>query len=146
MEAITSKSLSTCSTVSPDSSAVAAMIRSGSDGARCWPRSASRVRTSTARASIAGVRYSTGLDDSGGTAFWLSDFSGPGRNNFMCIPDSHKTSHLTDDPGAGFELADGAIEVCPDKGDVVIFDRRIYHCRNDSHSEHTRRALFIGRT
>jgi hypothetical protein len=33
------------------------------EGARCWPRSAS---TSAARSSIAGVRYSTGMDDRGG--------------------------------------------------------------------------------
>jgi hypothetical protein len=36
------------------------------DGARCWPRSASRARISTARSSIAGVRYSAGIDDMGG--------------------------------------------------------------------------------
>ena len=41
-----SKSLSRCNTVSPASSAVATMIRSGIEGVRCWPRSASTVRTS----------------------------------------------------------------------------------------------------
>ena len=35
--AIRSKSLSTCSTISPANSAIAAMIKSGTDGARCWP-------------------------------------------------------------------------------------------------------------
>jgi len=50
-----------CRMISPASSAVAAMIRSGIDGARCWPRSASRVRTSTARSSMAGVWYCTGI-------------------------------------------------------------------------------------
>ncbi len=39
MLAMRSKSLSKCRTVSPASSAVAAMVRSGTDGARCWPRS-----------------------------------------------------------------------------------------------------------
>ena len=46
----------------------------------------------------------------------------------------------------GFESPQGSIEVCPGKGDVVIFDRRIYHCRSDNYSDHTRRALFIGWT
>ena len=66
MLAIRSKSLSKWRTVSSLSSAVAAMMRSGTDGARCWPRSASKVRTSTARSSIAGVRYSTGIAETGG--------------------------------------------------------------------------------
>ena len=34
--------------------------------ARCWPRSARSVSTSTDRSSIAGVWYSTGMEDSGG--------------------------------------------------------------------------------
>lgn len=55
-------------------SAVAAMIRSGIEGARCWPRSASRVSTSTARSSIVRVRYSTGIAASGG-------FLSPARNS-----------------------------------------------------------------
>jgi DNA-binding XRE family transcriptional regulator len=42
--AMTSKSLSRCSTVSPASSAVAAMIRSGIDGARCWHRRPAAVQ------------------------------------------------------------------------------------------------------
>jgi hypothetical protein len=74
ISAIRPKSLSRCSTVSPASSAVAATIRSGIEAARCWPRSASKARTSTARSSMAGVRYSTGIDDSGGR--W-----NPGRNS-----------------------------------------------------------------
>lgn len=63
ISAMRSKSLSRCSTVSPASSAVAATIRSGIEGARCWPRSASNARTSAARSSMAGVRYSTGIQD-----------------------------------------------------------------------------------
>jgi hypothetical protein len=63
ISAMRSKSLSTCRTVSPASSAVAAMIRPGVEGARCWPRSASSVKISTARSSMAGVWCSTGMDD-----------------------------------------------------------------------------------
>src|SRR6266404_3097760 len=38
ISAMRARSLSRCSTVSSASSAVAAMIRSGIEGARCWPR------------------------------------------------------------------------------------------------------------
>lgn len=82
------------------------------------------------------------------TAFWLSDVSQPGRGNFMCIPGSHHTSRLPrpDQPQLGFEDPAGAIEVCPNRGDVVVFDRRLYHARSDNNSQTTRRALFIGWT
>jgi ectoine hydroxylase len=82
------------------------------------------------------------------TAFWLSDVSEPGRGNFTCIPGSHKTSQLArlDDPSLSFERPRGAIEIRADKGDVLIFDRRIYHARTDNYSAHVRRALFIGWT
>ncbi|COY64453.1 Uncharacterised protein [Mycobacterium tuberculosis] len=43
------------------------MSRSGIDGPRWCPRSASKVCTSSARSSILGVRYSTGIADSGGS-------------------------------------------------------------------------------
>jgi ectoine hydroxylase len=82
------------------------------------------------------------------TAFFLSDNSQPGRGNFNCIPGSHKTSRLARpaNPELGFDDPDGAIEVCPDRGDVVVFDRRVYHGRTDNYSEITRKVLFVGWT
>jgi ectoine hydroxylase len=82
------------------------------------------------------------------TAFYLSDLSEPGRGNFMCIPGSHKTSRLgrPRDRTAIFEQPKGAIEVCAGQGDVVLFDRRLYHGRSDNYSNITRRCLFIGWT
>ena len=67
ISATSSKSLSRWRTVRPASSAVAAMRRSGTDGARCWLRSASTDWSSSARSSILGVRYSTGIDAIGGS-------------------------------------------------------------------------------
>ncbi len=64
--AMSSKSLSTCRTVSRSVSAVAAISRSGIDGARCCPCSARLRSTATARFSAAGVKYSTGISDNGG--------------------------------------------------------------------------------
>lgn len=82
------------------------------------------------------------------TAFFLSDNSQPGRGNLSCIPGSHETSRLPRpaDPALGFEDPAGAVEICPGRGDVVVFDRRLYHCRTDNYSGITRRALFIGWT
>ena len=62
ISAISSKSMSSWSTTRPATSAVAAMMRSGIDGARCWPRSARSVSTSTARSSC---RSATRLPDRG---------------------------------------------------------------------------------
>lgn len=56
-----SKSLSRCKTVSPASSAVAAMMSSGMEGARYLPLPANASWTSSARSSMRGVRYSTGI-------------------------------------------------------------------------------------
>lgn len=82
------------------------------------------------------------------TSFWLSDASQPGRGNFMCIPGSHRTSRLPrpQHPELGFEDPAGAVEICPNRGDVVLFDRRLYHGRSDNYSPITRRVLFIGWT
>ena len=82
------------------------------------------------------------------TAFFLSDNSKPGRGNLACIPGTHKTSRLSRpaDPARGFEDPPGTVEIRPGRGDVVVFDRRLYHGRTDNHSEITRKALFIGWT
>jgi ectoine hydroxylase len=82
------------------------------------------------------------------TAFYLSDLSEPGHGNFMCIPGSHKTSRLARpaDLSSDFEHPEGAIEVRANKGDVVLFDRRLYHGRSDNYSDIARRCLFIGWT
>lgn len=65
MPAVRSKCLSRCKTVNPPSSAVAATIRSGTDGPRCMPLSASISCTSNARSSAADVRYFTGIAANG---------------------------------------------------------------------------------
>jgi ectoine hydroxylase len=82
------------------------------------------------------------------SVYYLSDLSEPGRGNFMCIPGSHKTSRLPrpEDLAGDFEQPPGAIEVCAGQGDVMLFDRRIYHGRSDNYSGITRRCLFIGWT
>ena len=75
--------------------------------------------------------------------YWLSDVSQPGRGNFHVVPGSHLTNDLTvpedRDP-------DGAIPVCASPGDVVLFDRRLWHARSPNHSPITRKVLFYGYT
>jgi ectoine hydroxylase-related dioxygenase (phytanoyl-CoA dioxygenase family) len=41
---------------------------------------------------------------------------------------------------------EGAIEVTAEPGDVVLFDRRLWHARSDNYSEFTRMAMFFGYT
>jgi hypothetical protein len=40
----------------------------------------------------------------------------------------------------------GAIELTAQPGDVVFFDRRVWHARSDNHSSLTRKAVFFGYT
>ena len=68
-EAMSSKSLSRCKTVKPVSSAVAAIRRSGIEGDRWRPRSASNCCSSIARTSMEGVRYVVGMSVNGALAF-----------------------------------------------------------------------------
>src|SRR5262245_52304119 len=81
-------------------------------------------------------------------AFWLSDVSRPGRGNFKVVPGSHRTNGIDGPPRRDVRWPDpaGAIEVCANPGDVVFFDRRIWHARSDNHSDITRKAVFFGYT
>jgi ectoine hydroxylase-related dioxygenase (phytanoyl-CoA dioxygenase family) len=82
------------------------------------------------------------------TAFFLSDASRPGRGNLACVPGSHLTSRLPRplNPEEGFSDPAGATEICANRGDVVLFDRWLYHARTDNYSAITRKALFVGWT
>jgi ectoine hydroxylase len=81
-------------------------------------------------------------------AYWLSDVSEPGRGNFKVVPGSHLTNWISGPPRRDVEWPDpeGAIEVCANAGDVVVFDRRIWHARSDNYSDITRKAMFFGYT
>jgi len=81
-------------------------------------------------------------------AYWLSDVSEPGRGNLKLVPGSHLRNWVQGPPGPDVEWPDpeGAIEVCVSPGDVVCFDRRLWHARSDNHSQVTRKAIFLGYT
>ena len=81
-------------------------------------------------------------------AYWLSDVSEPGRGNFKVVPGSHIKNWIDGPPRRDVEWPDpeGAIEVCADAGDVVVFDRRLWHARSDNSSDITRKAMFFGYT
>jgi ectoine hydroxylase len=81
-------------------------------------------------------------------AFWLSDVSEPGRGNFKVWPGSHISNRIDGPPRRDITWPDpdGAIEVCANPGDVVFFDRRLWHARSDNYSEITRKAMFFGYT
>jgi hypothetical protein len=81
-------------------------------------------------------------------AYWLSDLSEPGRGNLKVVPASHLTNWISGPPRRDVEWPDpaGAIEVTASAGDVVVFDRRLWHARSDNYSSHTRKAIFLGYT
>jgi ectoine hydroxylase-related dioxygenase (phytanoyl-CoA dioxygenase family) len=81
-------------------------------------------------------------------AFWLSDVSETGRGNLKVVPGSHLRNWVDGPPGPDVEWPDpqGAIEVCVPPGDVVLFDRRLWHARSDNYSQMTRKAIFLAYT
>lgn len=81
-------------------------------------------------------------------AYWLSDVSETGRGNFKVVPGSHLTNWIDGPPRRDVEWPDplGAIEVTAAPGDVVMFDRRLWHARSDNYSSITRKAMFFGYT
>lgn len=80
--------------------------------------------------------------------YWLSDVSGPGRGNLKLVPGSHLANWIDGPPRRDIEWPDpaGAIEVTAEPGDVVFFDRRIWHARSDNYSGHIRKVVFLGYT
>lgn len=81
-------------------------------------------------------------------AYWLSDVSEPGRGNFKVVPGSHLTNWIAGPPRRDVPWPDpsGAVEVTAFPGDVVLFDRRLWHARSDNYSGYTRKAVFFGYT
>jgi ectoine hydroxylase len=78
-------------------------------------------------------------------AYWLSDVSAGGRGNFTVVPGSHLFNRIDGPPRRDMEWPDpeGATQVCASPGDVVFFDRRLWHTRTDNYSEITRKGMFF---
>jgi ectoine hydroxylase len=81
-------------------------------------------------------------------AYWLSDVSEKGRGNLRVVPGSHRQNWIDGPPRRDMEWPEpeGAIEVQVSPGDVVFFDRRIWHARSDNYSDITRKVMFFGYT
>ena len=78
-------------------------------------------------------------------AYWLSDVSETGRGNFKVVPGSHMTNRIDGPPRRDivWPEPEGAIEVCASPGDVVFFDRRLWHTRTNNYSDITRKGMFF---
>jgi ectoine hydroxylase len=81
-------------------------------------------------------------------AYWLSDVSEAGRGNLKVVPGSHTEDSIDGPPRRDVEWPEpaGAVEVCVHPGDVVLFDRRLWHARSRNYSQITRKAIFFGYT
>jgi ectoine hydroxylase-related dioxygenase (phytanoyl-CoA dioxygenase family) len=81
-------------------------------------------------------------------AYWLSDVSETGRGNFTVLPGSHHTNWLPGPPSRGvpWPAPEGALQITANPGDVVVFDRRLWHARSDNYSPITRVGAFFGYT
>ncbi len=80
-------------------------------------------------------------------AFMLSDLTEPGQGGTLLLPKSHLRNTLPrpKDPQV-FDHPKGAVHVTGSTGDVLIFDRRLWHSKSPNTSQITRRSLFIGFT
>lgn len=80
--------------------------------------------------------------------YWLSDVSRPGRGNLRLVPGSHTANRIDGPPRRDVHWPDppGAIDVVAGAGDVVLFDRRVWHARSENRSTVTRKAVFFGYT
>ena len=81
-------------------------------------------------------------------AYWLSDVSEPGRGNLMVLPGSHRTDWLPGPPrrDVPWPVPEGAVQLTVGPGDVVFFDRRLWHARSLNRSDVVRAAVFLGYT
>jgi ectoine hydroxylase-related dioxygenase (phytanoyl-CoA dioxygenase family) len=81
-------------------------------------------------------------------AYWLSDVSETGRGNFTVLPGSHLTDWLPGPPSRGvpWPAPEGALQITANPGDLVVFDRRLWHARSDNYSPITRVGAFFGYT
>lgn len=80
--------------------------------------------------------------------YWLSDVSQAGRGNLKLVPGSHTVNRIEGPPRRDVPWPDppGAAQVTARPGDVVLFDRRVWHARSENRSNLTRKAVFFAYT
>jgi ectoine hydroxylase-related dioxygenase (phytanoyl-CoA dioxygenase family) len=76
-------------------------------------------------------------------AYWLTDLSAPGRGGIRLLPGSHR---LIGRPAQADGAPDpyGALEICANPGDAVLFEQRTWHAVGPNTSRLTRKSLFFG--
>jgi ectoine hydroxylase len=78
-------------------------------------------------------------------AYWLTDLTETDRGNFTVVPGSHLTNRIDGPPRRDIQWPDpeGATQITAAPGDVVFFDRRLWHTRTDNYSPITRKGMFF---
>lgn len=80
-------------------------------------------------------------------AFMLSDLAELGQGGTLLLPRSHLNNTLPrpKDPQV-FDHPEGAVQLTGSAGDVLIFDRRLWHSRSPNVSQTTRRSWHVAFT
>lgn len=71
-------------------------------------------------------------------AYYLTDCHGPGMGNMLALPGDMDEKYPTS------ERLKKAVPILANKGDAVVFDRRLWHTSESNYSGHTRKVLFFG--
>lgn len=75
--------------------------------------------------------------------YFLSDLSQPGMGNLRVIPGSHLRAEAPPLAADGID-PEGAIEVCVEAGDAVLFQQRLWHAVGPNFAPHARENIYIG--
>ncbi|MCW8133872.1 MAG: phytanoyl-CoA dioxygenase family protein [Planctomycetota bacterium] len=75
--------------------------------------------------------------------YFLTDLSKPGMGNLRVIPGSHKKADCPKTPAGAID-PEGAVEVCVEAGDAVIFQQRLWHAVGPNVSDVTRKNIYVG--
>jgi len=75
--------------------------------------------------------------------YFLSDCSAPDCGNLRVMPGSHLRAAKPEIPDGAVD-PEGAVTVCVEPGDAVIFQQRLWHSVGPNTSDHSRKNIYVG--